>query len=172
MPVYTRRLVLNESTSFSPESLILALLIVFAVAAAVKLIRRLRKKDITKMYQPREILTDREYGFYKKLRRIAEKNKLQVFTKVRLADLVEPKSCGDKSLWWECFNKIKAKHIDFALADYDTNIVLLVELDDSTHARTDRRERDIFVDAVLKNTGYTLIRTYGETDVISEALSR
>lgn len=152
--------------------MLLALLFVLAAAAALKLIRRFRKKDITKMYQPREILTDREYEFYKKLRRIADKNKLQVFTKVRLADLVEPKSCGDKSLWWECFNKIKAKHIDFALADYDTNIVLLIELDDSTHTRNDRHERDIFVDAVLKNTGYTLIRTYGETDLISEALSR
>ena len=163
---------MNEPTNFSPEPLILALLILLAVAAVVKLIRYFRKKDITKMYQPREILTDREYGFYKKLRIVADKNRLQIFTKVRLADLVEPKPCGDKSLWWECFNKIKAKHIDFALADYDTNIVLLIELDDSTHARSDRRERDAFVDAVLKNTGYTLIRTYGDTDVISEALKR
>ena len=73
-------------------------------------------------------------------------------------------------MWMECFNKIRSKHIDFALADDDTNIIALIELDDSSHKRQDRVERDIFVDAVLKNTGYTLLRTYGELDEIAEYL--
>ena len=70
----------------------------------------------------------------------------------------------------ECFNKIRSKHIDFALADEDTNIIALIELDDKSHERPDRIERDEFVNAVLKNTGYVLLRTYGELDVIEDFL--
>ncbi|MBE6862910.1 MAG: DUF2726 domain-containing protein [Ruminococcus sp.] len=151
------------------------ILITAAIAAflvlLIKLYLKLRKPDITKMYRSKPILTDREYSFYEKLRELADEYGLQIFTKVRLADLIEPKDRSDLSLWWECFNKIKAKHIDFALADRDTNIILLIELDDSTHARADRIERDEFVDAVLDNTGYTLMRTYGETEEIEKFLS-
>ena len=154
---------------------LLYILITAAIAAAlvllIKLWLKLRKPDITKMYRSKPILTDREYGFYVKLRELADEYGLQIFTKVRLADLIEPKDRSDLSLWWECFNKIKAKHIDFALADRDTNIILLIEPDDSTHARADRIERDEFVDAVLDNTGYTLMRTYGETEEIEKFLS-
>ncbi len=154
---------------------LLYMLITAAIAAIlillIKLWLKLRKPDITKMYRSKPILTDREYGFYVKLRDLADEYELQIFTKVRLADLIEPKDRSDLSLWWECFNKIKAKHIDFALADRDTNIILLIELDDSTHARADRVERDEFVDAILDNTGYTLMRTYGETEEIEKFLS-
>lgn len=122
------------------------------------------------MYRRKDILTNREYGFYKKLKPIADKHGLQIFTKVRLADLIEPKDKSNSSLWWERFNKIKSKHIDFALADYDTNIVMLIELDDTSHSRADRQERDSFVNEVLKNTEYTLIRTYGDTEEIKKHL--
>jgi len=159
---------LNNNTLF--YILIPAAIAAFLVLL-IKLYLKLRKPDITKMYRSKPILTDREYSFYEKLRELADEYGLQIFTKVRLADLIEPKDRSDLSLWWECFNKIKAKHIDFALADRDTNIILLIELDDSTHARADRIERDEFVDAVLDNTGYTLMRTYGETEEIEKFLS-
>lgn len=127
-------------------------------------------EDITKLYCSRDLLTDREYEFYRKLRPVALKKDLQIFTKLRMADLVEPSIDKDDTFWIVCFNKIKAKHIDFALADCDANIVLLIELDDSTHAQPDRQERDEFVDAVLKNSGYDIIHTYGKTDEIEKFL--
>ncbi len=127
-------------------------------------------QDITKLYCSRDLLTDREYEFYRKLRPVALKKGMQIFTKVRMADLVEPSIDKDDPNWIVCFNKIKAKHIDFALADCDANIILLIELDDSTHAQSDRQERDKFVDAVLKNTGYDIIHTYGETEGIEKFL--
>lgn len=152
------------------ELILITSVVFYLIILAIRLYLRLKKPDITKMYQSKPILTDREFEFYCRLREISDEYGLRIFTKVRFADLVEPKDKTDKSLWWECFNKIKAKHIDFALADDDTNIVLLIELDDTTHARKDRVERDEFVDAVLYNTGYILIRTYGETDEIEKAL--
>ena len=148
-----------------------ALLIIgLIIAFCIWLYRRLRKPDITKLYNAKTVLTDREYEFYKKLKPLADEYGLSIFTKVRLADLIEPKPKSENPFWMECFNKIKSKHIDFALADEDTSIVALIELDDTTHARPDRVERDDFVNAVLANTGYTLLRTYGELDVIEEYL--
>ncbi|WP_303788271.1 DUF2726 domain-containing protein [Ruminococcus flavefaciens] len=150
---------------------ILALLVIVLIAAfCVWLYRRLRKPDITRLYNAKTVLTDREYEFYKRLKPLADEYGLSVFTKVRLADLIEPKPKAENPFWMECFNKIKSKHIDFALADEETSIVALIELDDTSHARPDRIERDDFVNAVLENTGYTLLRTYGELDVIEEYL--
>ncbi len=153
------------------NDMILLLCAAAVIILIIRLILRSRKPDITKFFDPVPILTDREYEFYKRIQPIAEEYELQVLMKVRLADLVEPKPKAENPYWMECFNKIKAKHIDFALADYDTNIIALIELDDSTHARPDREERDIFVNAVLENTGYVLLRTYGDTDVIERFLS-
>jgi hypothetical protein len=146
---------------------ILALIfLLLIIAAAIWLYKKLHKPDITKLYNAKTILTDREYEFYKRLKPLADEYGLSVYSKVRLADLIEPKPKAENPYWMECFNKIKAKHIDFALADEDTAIVALIELDDTSHSRPDRVERDDFVNAVLENTGYTLLRTYGDLDVI------
>ena len=128
-------------------------LLLFAIAAILFLlwlIKRREKPDITDFFQPVPVMTDREREFYVRLRETAEEHGLQIFTKVRLADLVVPLPKAENPYWMECFNKVKAKHIDFALADEDTAIVALIELDDSSHARPDRVERDDFVNAVLR----------------------
>ncbi|MBO4492950.1 MAG: DUF2726 domain-containing protein [Ruminococcus sp.] len=146
------------------------LLLLCGILFAIWLYRKLRKPDITKLFTAKTILTDREYEFYKRLKPLADEYGLNIYTKVRLADLIEPKPKEENPFWMECFNKIKSKHIDFALADEETAIVALIELDDTSHSRPDREKRDDFVNAVLENTGYTLLRTYGELDVIEEYL--
>ena len=154
------------------NEILLILLIIAAIIIFIGLFGKKEKKppDITQMYVSKPILTGREYKFYKKLKPVADKYDLQILMKVRLADLVEPKPKEENPMWIQCFNKIKSKHIDFALADCDTDIIALIELDDRSHQRPDRVERDIFVNAVLKNTGYTLLRTYGSTDEIEKYL--
>ena len=139
------------------------LLFLCGILFAIWLYRKFRKPDITKLFTAKTILTDREYEFYKRLKPLADEYGLNIYAKVRLADLIEPKPKEENPFWMECFNKIKSKHIDFALA-------ALIELDDTSHSRPDREERDDFVNAVLENTGYTLLRTYGELDVIEEYL--
>ena len=152
------------------DEILLLIAVVSFIIFVIWLVRRRKAPDITKLYDPVPILTDREFEFYERLRPVAEEFGLQIFTKIRLADLIVPKPKAENPFWMECFNKIRSKHIDFALADENAAIVMLIELDDSTHDRPDRVERDDFVNAVLENTGYILIRTYGETDVITELL--
>ena len=152
------------------NELFFMLLLLCGILLVVLLYRRFRRPDITKLFTAKTILTDREYEFYKRLKPLADEYGLSIYTKVRLADLIEPKPKEENPCWMECFNKIKAKHIDFALADEETAIVALIELDDTSHSRPDRIERDDFVNAVLENTGYTLLRTFGDLDVIEEYL--
>lgn len=120
-------------------------------------------------YHKKYLLTKNEYYFYKKLKEITEPLNLQILAKIRLADLIEVNTGLDSQKWGMYFGKIKAKHIDFAIAE-DMKIIALVELDDYTHQRADRQERDIFVNDVLTQTGYVLIRTYGDIQQIKNFL--
>jgi hypothetical protein len=57
------------------------------------------------------------------------------------------------------FSRIAQKHVDFVLCDPATMQVLAgVELDDASHARADRQERDAFVEEVFATTGLPLLR--------------
>lgn len=120
-------------------------------------------------YHRTNLLTQNEYYFYKKLKEITEPLNLQILAKIRLADLIEVNKGLDSQKWGMYFGKIKAKHIDFAIAE-DMKIIALIELDDYTHQRADRQERDIFVNDVLTQTGYVLIRTYGDIQQIKNFL--
>ena len=116
-------------------------------------------------YQRKYLLTKNEYYFYTKLIPIANNYNLQILTKIRLADLVETKknlSYADSNAY---FNKIRSKHVDFALVD-KMRVVELIELDDSSHKNQSRIERDVFVDDVLQRCGYIIIHTYGDTSQI------
>lgn len=54
-------------------------------------------------------------------------------------------------------NRINAKHVDFLLCEPQTLKPLAgIELDDASHQRPDRRERDAFVDKVFKSAGLPL----------------
>jgi hypothetical protein len=84
----------------------------------------------------------------------------RIFTKVRLADLINPKvSKSTASERTTAFNRIKSKHVDFVLCDPESMAVkFVVELDDKSHLRKDRATRDVFVDEALKSAGIQVIR--------------
>lgn len=112
------------------------------------------------MYKRKYLLTKNELYFYKELKKVADKLGLTVLAKIRMADLVEPKSSG--KAYYSEFAKIKAKHIDFALCKPDNlYIVLLIELDDSSHDTAKQVTRDSFVENVYNATGYKLYRARG-----------
>lgn len=75
-----------------------------------------------------------------------------VFAKVRLADVLRVEK--GRQDWRSWFNRINAKHIDFVLCD-PRNLAakLAIELNDSSHGRADRRQRDDFVAKALGAAG-------------------
>ena len=118
--------------------------------------------DYSQSYQAKYLLTRNEWYEYKKLKKYAAAKDLQVCPKVRLLDFVEPRKGAEhyKSL----FYKIQAKHVDFLICDQDLHIKAVVELDDNSHNKADRQERDRFVDQVLTSCGYKVIRTRAVTE--------
>ncbi len=136
-------------------------------------------QNVTYPYKlTQRIFSPKEGYFYRDVRPIADKLGLLVFTKMRLADLLEvPKGQQDYMKW---FNRIKAKHIDFILVDRDYHIRLLVEVDDPTHNRPDRQARDEEVDEIFRQQGMEVLhlrvwgKQYGAEDletIITNALN-
>ncbi|MDA0148345.1 DUF2726 domain-containing protein [Vibrio sp. LaRot3] len=112
------------------------------------------------LYQSRKTLvTKSELAFYRALT-VSVRNRHLVFSKVRIADVLSPKKGEyDKSNWRRAFNQIACKHYDFVLCDPETlDIHMVIELDDSSHERGDRKERDAFVDAATASAGLTFKR--------------
>ncbi len=108
-------------------------------------------------YYKKHLLTKHELDFYKDLKVIADKRNLTILTKIRMADLLGV-NAWDHREKYIYFNKISRKHVDFALADpSDLKILLLIELDDSSHD-IEQTERDKFVESVYSKTDYKLLR--------------
>lgn len=113
-------------------------------------------------YQAQYLMTINEKNQFRKIQSWANKHNLIVFTKVRLLDLVAPKKSQNNykgALW-----KIQAKHIDFIICDQNINVKCVIEINDSSHNRQDRKERDNFVTEILESCGYKLLMTYNITD--------
>lgn len=97
----------------------------------------------------------------------------RVYAKVRLADIVGIKAGMNGSARQAALNRITGKHVDFLIVRQDDGApVLALELDDSSHERADRRERDVFVDKVYASVGLASLhlqarRTYVLADVRS-----
>lgn len=112
-------------------------------------------------YKKKLLLTKNEWSFYKSLKTVADELGYSVLAKIRVADLVEVIPTKDRSEWQKYFNKINKKHIDFVLAKPENlQVVLLIELDDNSH-NDKQKQRDEFIEALYKQTGYTLLRTSG-----------
>lgn len=101
----------------------------------------------------------------------------QVFAKVRIADLIAVKKGGTRKARTIALNRIAAKHVDFVLADpVSMRALCAIELDDRSHRRPDRRQRDRFVDRVFAHAGLPLLRVPAaaryDRDALSHAVGR
>ncbi|MCB9922572.1 MAG: DUF2726 domain-containing protein [Planctomycetaceae bacterium] len=97
-----------------------------------------------------DFLSPAEHSFYRVLVS-AVANKAVVCPKVNLNDVFFVARPNENQSYR---NKIDRKHVDFLLCHPTTMKPLAgVELDDSSHQRKDRRERDEFVDQVFAAAG-------------------
>lgn len=115
-------------------------------------------------YQAKYLLTKNEWYEYKKLQDIAKKYELNIFPKVRLLDIIEPQK-GKKN-YKTLLYKVQSKHIDFLICDKNLHIKAILELDDNSHNAKGRQKRDNFVDTILTDVGYKVIRTMSITEEI------
>lgn len=108
--------------------------------------------DYSTLYQKKDyILTQNELKFYKPLKYITDKNNLIIFTQVSLYEILKAKNYSD-------FNRIKSKSIDFVITDINSKVKICIELDDPTHIREDRQQRDKFINELFRQLDIKLIR--------------
>lgn len=78
---------------------------------------------------------------------------------------------SDHAAYTTAFNRIARKRVDFIVCDALTTKTLFgIELDDSSHNRADRAERDEFIDNVFRAAGLPLVHfaakeTYNTADL-------
>jgi hypothetical protein len=145
-------------TDAQPDGSIAIILIVVAAIGMLLLVAFLRHAARARRlpYFSREfLLTQGESAFYQVLRKVVPDG-LALCFKVRLCDLIDCAPEARKKGFW---SKIAQKHIDFVLVNAsDTSIRLAIELDDRSHDRKDRRDRDAFVDGALDVAGIAILR--------------
>ena len=136
---------------------IIVLIIVVAVALLLK--ARTKRESVEYPYQKADSLfSPAERSFLGVLER-AVGDKCKVLGKVRLADIISLISGLSKSDRQKAFNRINSKHVDFALCKKDDlSLICAIELDDSSHKKSDRKNRDDFLEKALNASSVSFIR--------------
>lgn len=100
-----------------------------------------------------DFLSPGELAFYRGLVPVVD-SRYVICPKVRIADLVHTVDRNDQGNK----NRINQKHVDFVLCEKESmKPILVIELDDKSHARADRQERDELVDAVFESAQLPLL---------------
>ena len=115
------------------------------------------KYDIRGAYYAKDLLTKNERRAYSKLKVLTDPRNLVICPKVRLADLVHPHH--NKPNYYSYFGRIQSKHVDFVICNQRMDVIGIIELDDNSHNRPDRQERDQLVDDILTSVGYKIVHT-------------
>lgn len=134
------------------------------VAALVFLIFRARNRTHTApaeqlQYRRRTALfTAAERSFAGVLEQVLD-GRYRIYGKVRVADLIEPLPGKDRRIWQKSFNRISAKHFDFVICNSsDLAPVCAIELDDSSHQKSKRQQRDEMLQQICEQVQLPLIR--------------
>jgi predicted RNA-binding Zn-ribbon protein involved in translation (DUF1610 family) len=102
-----------------------------------------------------DFLSPAEASFFRLLQGVV-KDQYLIFPKVSLKDIFFVSRPQENMTY---YNKIDRKHVDFLLCDaVSLKPVMGIELDDSSHKRPDRIERDELVDQVFNQSGLPLRR--------------
>ncbi len=141
-------------SSFSPLALAaFAALLLLAAAAAV-----LRRGTDLPYVAADALLTPAERAFFGVLRQAAGGD-FVLFAKVRLGDILQVERGVAGKRRFAAFGRISSKHADFVLCDPRTfRVAVVIELDDRSHLRPARRQRDEFFDAALARAAVPLLR--------------
>lgn len=115
-------------------------------------------------------LTRAEHEFYDALI-IAVGDKYHVFAQVHLPTILDNKVKGQD--WRAALAHINRKSVDFVLCDKAyISPKIAIELDDKSHDRPDRQERDKEVERILTDAGVPLLRVENKGRFDSSELAR
>ncbi|MBK1726721.1 hypothetical protein CKO13_06730 [Halorhodospira neutriphila] len=151
---------MSQFNSIIDAGIILIIGVVFFSIVIAFIKRGLGTQELPEVpYQRKESLfTNAERSFLGVLDQAIDE-RLRVFGKVRVADVLSVKSVGDRKRWQQAFNRINAKHFDFVLCRAsDLSLLAVIELDDQSHNQDRRKRRDDFLEEACQAADLPLIR--------------
>jgi hypothetical protein len=144
--------------------------IALVLLVTLALIRRPGRRPKHDYEQTNALFTAAERSFLGVLD-LAVVGRYRVFGKVRVADVLKTRKGMNNSARASAFNKVNAKHFDFVLCDPKTlSIKAVVELNDKSHAKGERAERDHFLREACAGAGLKLIEIPAQRSYSSEGL--
>jgi hypothetical protein len=116
------------------------------------------------------ILTNAEKSFYGVLR-LAADNRYHIFVQVNLSSLLKVRKGTNARQSYS--NRIRAKSVDFVLCDpIKLAPLLAIELDDKSHNKPERQERDTFVESACEAAGIPILRIPAQAAYNAQDLAR
>jgi very-short-patch-repair endonuclease len=155
---------------------IIGVVVLFAVL--VVLIKTLQAKGLLHVAEPERAkhpFKKKDY-FFSKGERVfydvlmqAVDGQVAVFAMVRLWDLLDlPKGTEQRQSHQ---NRVQSKHVDFVLCDLkNLSPALVIELDDKSHGRARRVERDKLVDEIPGDAGLPILHVKAAPNYDPQAL--
>ena len=134
-----------EGTSAYLYGLAIAAVITIALVFAVKL---LQKKRESRYFLKSSLITACELEYYKILDSYFGKD-YRIIPQVNLASVIDKEGQGFRT---ELF-----RNVDFGIFDYNFRPILLIEINDNSHFRKDRQERDESVALITKKARIPLV---------------
>lgn len=108
-------------------------------------------KEEVKIYEEKKFMTEYELDFYKKMQEL--NNEYNIIPQINLATIVQKRNKG--------FINELFKNIDFAIFDKEfKKVLLLIELNDNTHNKINRKDRDLKVKKICNDSNIKLITFY------------
>ena len=114
-----------------------------------------------------KFLSPAEISFFHVLKGVLNPDQY-LLTKVNLADIFYVRQPHINK---GARNRINRKHVDYLVCDAATMTPLIaIELDDASHQRADRKERDAFVDQVFATAELPLLHVPASKGYVSEQI--
>lgn len=108
-------------------------------------------------FAPMPFMTDSEVRFFARLQEALPEH--FIFAQVQLSRLIQATDQADQKFW---FNRICRMSADYVVVHRDAQRILaVIELDDWTHERPDRRRADAKKDKAIQSAGLPMLRFDG-----------
>jgi DNA-binding winged helix-turn-helix (wHTH) protein len=139
------------------------LLVVFACFVVLAFLSVFIRSPFS-LYKARgRLLTRTETKSYWTILPFVRNQGYELMAQVRIADVISVSGGGSpkkSKRWWNAFKKISSKHVDFVVVNARDGfkIVCAIEIDDSSHNKKDRIERDKFINKAFQAAGVPLLR--------------
>jgi len=134
---------------------VILLLVIVLAAFLVKAKKSgaLSKDDIAWPFQAKKPLSEPEQELYFRLRQALPDQ--VVLAQVQLSQFLAVKKGHNQQSWRNRINRMSA---DFVICAKDASVLAVIELDDATHTRADRKQADAKKDKAVAAAGIRILR--------------